>query len=183
MTTERRPTRPILVLVVVAVVAAIAIIGWVRVGPGGTGNGSTDIAKGSVVPNVAGATLDGQPFDLAALRGKPVILNFWGPTCIPCRTEFPLLAAKAVEHAASGLSIVGVLMFDPVDQAKTFVADHGATWPTVVDPNGAIKDAYRVLLRPQTYFIDRAGILRSIQFGEVTDADFERQFALIAGGG
>ena len=42
--------------------------------------------------------------------------------------------------------------------------------------------AYRVVARPQTYFIDRDGILRSIQIGELTDADFERQYALIAGG-
>jgi hypothetical protein len=41
--------------------------------------------------------------------------------------------------------------------------------------------AYRVLGRPQSYFIDANGILRSIQIGYLTDADFERQFALIAG--
>ncbi len=138
---------------------------------------------GSAVPNVAGATLDGSKADLAALRGRPVILNFWGPTCIPCREEMPLLAEKATSHAADGLVILGVLMFDPVEQAREFAARYGGSWQTVIDPDGAIRTAYHVNGRPQTYFIDRAGILRSIQLGPLTDADFERQLAAIAGGG
>jgi hypothetical protein len=50
----------------------------------------------------------------------------------------------------------------------------------VVDPDKAIKTAYRVVARPQTYFVDRSGVIRSIQIGELTDADFERQYARIA---
>ena len=69
------------------------------------------------------------------------------------------------------------------ETAAAFIADEGATWATVTDPNEAIKNAYRVVARPQSYFIDRDGILRSIQIGEVGDADFERQFDLIKGGG
>ena len=60
------------------------------------------------------------------------------------------------------------------------MSQYGATWPTVVDPDKAIKGAYRVVARPQTYFVDRAGVIRSIQVGELTDADFERQYAKIA---
>ena len=100
---------------------------------------------------------------------------------MPCRNEFPLFKAKLTQHAADGLVVVGILMADPPDQARTFIADEGATWATVTDPNGAIKGAYRVAVRPQSYFIDRAGILRSIQIGEVRDEDFERQFGLISG--
>jgi hypothetical protein len=50
----------------------------------------------------------------------------------------------------------------------------------VIDPDRAIKAAYRVAARPQTYFVDRGGILRSIQVGGLTDAEFERQYAQIA---
>jgi cytochrome c biogenesis protein CcmG/thiol:disulfide interchange protein DsbE len=132
------------------------------------------------VPDVAGITLDGSALRLADLRGRPVIVNFWGPSCVPCRTEFPLLRAKLAEHAASGLAIIGVLTDDPPEPARDFVRDFGATWPTVIDPDRSIKAAWRVAARPQTYFVDRAGILRSIQVGELTDADFERQLALIA---
>ena len=47
-------------------------------------------------------------------------------------------------------------------------------------PDKAIKSAYRVAARPQSYFVDRTGVIRKIQVGELTDADFEREYALIA---
>jgi cytochrome c biogenesis protein CcmG/thiol:disulfide interchange protein DsbE len=75
---------------------------------------------------------------------------------------------------------VGVLTDDPEEPARQFVAEYHATWPTVVDPNAAIKRNYRVVARPHSWFIDRDGILRSQQIGELTDADFERQYARIA---
>ena len=121
-----------------------------------------------------------RPFDLAALRGRPVIVNFWGPSCVPCRDEFPQFLAKLAEHQADGLAIVGVLTDDPEQPARDFIAEYGATWPTVVDPDKSIKTAYRVAARPQTYFVDAQGILRSIQIGQANDADFERQYAQIA---
>ena len=99
---------------------------------------------------------------------------------MPCREEFPLLAAKAAAHADDGLVIVGVLTDDPPEPARRFVADYGATWPTVEDPDKALKAAYKVVGRPQTYFIDRGGIVRSVQIGELREADFDRQFAAIA---
>jgi cytochrome c biogenesis protein CcmG, thiol:disulfide interchange protein DsbE len=170
--------RPIGLLLAVAALTTLAVIGIVVA----TRPGASGIAKGQPVPNVAGSTLDGQPFDLATLRGHPVVINFWGPSCVPCRTEFPLLAAKVREHAADGLVIVGVLTDDPPDGARAFVSQYGATWPTVIDPGAAIKSAYQVVARPQSYFVDRAGTLRSIQIGEVRGADFERQYAAIAGG-
>lgn len=128
-------------------------------------------------------TLDGAPLDLAALRGRPVIVNFWGPSCIPCRDEFPLFRAKLGQHATDGLAIVGVLMDDQPAPARDFIAEYGATWPTVDDPSKAMRTAYRVAARPQSYFIDRAGILRAIQVGQLTDAEFEKHYALITGAG
>jgi cytochrome c biogenesis protein CcmG/thiol:disulfide interchange protein DsbE len=117
---------------------------------------------------------------LASLRGRPVIVNFWGPSCVPCRDEFPLFKAKLQEHGDDGLAIVGVLTFDPPAPARDFIAEMEATWPTVDDPDGSIRRAYRVAARPQTYFIDATGILRAIQIGEVTEVDFERHYATIA---
>ena len=49
----------------------------------------------------------------------------------------------------------------------------------MIDPDKSIKTAYRVAARPQTYFVDGSGVIRAIQVGELTDADFERSFAKI----
>jgi cytochrome c biogenesis protein CcmG/thiol:disulfide interchange protein DsbE len=173
--------RPIVLGVFVALVVSAGVVAFVALTRPGS-DGSAGIERGKPAPEIAGTTLDGASFRLADLRGRPVIVNFWGPTCVPCRDEFPLFKTKLAEHEADGLALVGVLMADPPDLALTFMADQGATWPTVVDPEGAIKGDYRVVARPQTYFIDRDGILRGIQIGEVRDADFERNYALIAGG-
>jgi cytochrome c biogenesis protein CcmG/thiol:disulfide interchange protein DsbE len=172
--------RPILIALAVAAAVTLAVLGVVAVSRSGQGGGDT-IEKGKLAPDIAGTTLDGTPFRLADLRGRPVIINFWGPTCVPCRTEFPLLKSKLAAHGADGLVVIGVLTADPPDLARTFIAQQGAAWATVTDPGEAIRHAYRVVARPQTYFIDRAGILRSIQIGEVQDADFERQYGLISG--
>lgn len=172
--------RPIVLGLAIAIAAALAVLAVALVGRPGRDPGT--IARDAPAPAISGATLDGGELSLADFRGRPVVINFWGPTCVPCRDEFPLLKAKLDEHAADDLAVIGILMADPPDLARTFVAEQGATWPTVVDPDGAIKGAYRVALRPQTYFVDRDGILRSIQIGELREPDFERQYALIAGG-
>ena len=138
---------------------------------------------GNPAPAIAGTTLDGAAFDLASLRGRPVIVNFWGPSCVPCRDEFPLFKTKLAAHGGDGLALVGVLMDDGPDAAKAFIAEYRATWPTVLDPDGAIRTAYRVAARPQSYFIDRAGVLRKIQVGQVTEADFAADYALISAPG
>jgi cytochrome c biogenesis protein CcmG/thiol:disulfide interchange protein DsbE len=170
------PRRPILLALLVAVVTAAGFIWLVRSGQGA----GPHAAVGDSAPTIAGTTLDGTALDLASFAGKPVLINFWGPSCVPCRNEFPLFEAKLAQHSGEGLTVVGVLTDDPVEPARDFVAQYGATWPTVVDPAKTIKTAYRVAARPQTYFVDGTGVIRSIQVGELTDADFERQFAKIA---
>ena len=55
---------------------------------------------GEAAPPVVGETLDGAPFDLASLRGHPVVLNFWGSWCVPCREEFPLLLDRVTRLQA-----------------------------------------------------------------------------------
>jgi cytochrome c biogenesis protein CcmG/thiol:disulfide interchange protein DsbE len=169
--------RPILLALLLAGLTTAIVLLFVRVTQDGAAQRA---AVGETAPGIVGTTLDGAPFDLAAMRGRPVIVNFWGPSCVPCRDEFPLLAAKLAAHHADGLVIVGILTDDPPEPARDFIAEYGAAWPTVVDPDKAIKTAYRVAARPQTYFIDRSGVIRSIQVGEVTEADFERQYARIA---
>jgi cytochrome c biogenesis protein CcmG/thiol:disulfide interchange protein DsbE len=156
------------------------IVGVSLLAPGPIGQ-SNPIEKGKPAPEFAGTTLDGAPLALADLRGRPVIINFWGPSCLPCRDEFPLFLAKLAEHRSDDFAIVGVLMGDAPAPARDFIAAYGATWPTVDDPDGSIRAAYRVIARPMTFFIDQAGILRGYQIGQVIDTEFERQYALISG--
>lgn len=137
---------------------------------------------GEPAPEVRGTTLDGSTFDLASLRGRPVIVNFWASWCIPCREEFPLFADRLAAHAGDGFAIVGVTFRDDPGAARAFVGAMGASWPTVVDPDGAIAARYGVVAPPMTFFIARDGVIRSRQVGQLTGEDFDRQYTAIVGG-
>ena len=176
---SRRPVLVALALAVVATVVIVGVVAVVRPKPAGTNPG---ISKGAPAPAITGTTLDGTSFDLASLRGRPVIVNFWGPSCVPCRDEFPLFTQELAAHEADGLAIVGILTYDGPDDARAFIAQYGATWPTVQDPTGAIRTTYRVVGRPQSYFIDRDGVLREISVGQVTEQLFATDYGLISGG-
>ena len=171
------PRRPILLALALAVITTVGVVAFVALTrSGGEGGG----LEGKPAPPISGQTLDGETISLADLRGSPVVVNFWGPSCVPCRSEFPLFKEKLAEHEADGLTVLGVLMSDPPEPARDFVAEYGATWPTVDDPDRSIKSSWRVAARPQTYFVDAEGVIRAIQIGEVRDADFERLYAKIA---
>ena len=92
----------------------------------------------------------------------------------------PLLRDELAKHSADGLAIVGVIFKDRADAARGFAQSFGATWPSALDPDAAIAKAYRVVAPPQSYFIDRKGILRSIQIGEILQSDFDAQYPAIA---
>ena len=149
-------------------------------GPATTSGAPAHAEPGFAAPPIVGTTLDGKPFDLAAYRGRPVIVNFWASWCGPCQAEFPEFTKVLADHAADGLAIVGVIYQDSASAAESFASSHGGTWPDVVDPNGALAAAYTVVAPPQTYFMDRSGILQSRQIGgPITDADLARQLAAI----
>jgi cytochrome c biogenesis protein CcmG/thiol:disulfide interchange protein DsbE len=125
--------------------------------------------------------LDGNPISLEELRGRPVIVNFWASWCGPCRREFPLLTSAAAAHQAEELAVVGIVFRDGSEAARSFMASMGATWPTAIDPGEAVATRYGIVWPPDTFFIDRDGVVVRRQIGELSAADLERGLAQILG--
>jgi peroxiredoxin len=179
----------LVVLVVVAVVlpAAAALLDRrqpaTRLEPG-TPPSSAPPAAQSYPPDTPAPALrlpglDGGQVDLAALRGRPVVVNFWATWCEPCVREFPLLRQAAAGHRADRLAVVGVLTSDRPAAARDFVGAYGATWPVGLDPAATTAGRWGAVGLPHTYFVRPDGTLASHQLGELTRPALDRQLALI----
>ena len=116
---------------------------------------------GGPAPGFASKRVDvsGKTLDLASLRGKPVVLNFWASWCGPCKGEATTLENAWQKYKSKGVVFVGVDYHDVTGDARRFLARHDITYPTVQDGSGAIADRYGVSAVPETYFIDRSGRL------------------------
>jgi cytochrome c biogenesis protein CcmG/thiol:disulfide interchange protein DsbE len=136
-------------------------------------------AVGSAAPDFVLADLDGNPLRLEDLRGRPVVLNFWASWCGPCVEEFPLLRDAAAQHADQSLAVVGIVVRDRSEAARDFMLRNGATWPAAMDPGERVASAYGILGPPETYFIDRDGVIAARQFGPVTEESLRAQLATI----
>jgi cytochrome c biogenesis protein CcmG, thiol:disulfide interchange protein DsbE len=136
---------------------------------------------GRQAPDLRLQTLNGDQLDLAALRGRPLVVNFWATWCEPCVREFPLLRQAAADHRADRLVVLGVLTGDRPDAAREFVRRHGATWPVGIDTTARTAAAWGAVGLPQTFFVRPDGTLASHQLGELTPAGLDRQLNEILG--
>jgi cytochrome c biogenesis protein CcmG, thiol:disulfide interchange protein DsbE len=134
---------------------------------------------GRQAPALRLATLDGRRVDLAALRGRPVMVNFWATWCEPCTREFPLLRRAAADHRADRLTVVGVLTGDRPGEGRAFVRRHGGGWPVGVDKDGRAAAAWGAAGLPHTFFVRPDGTLASHQLGGLTRAGLDGQLSEI----
>jgi cytochrome c biogenesis protein CcmG/thiol:disulfide interchange protein DsbE len=114
--------------------------------------------------------IDGQRVVSEDLRGRVVIVNFWASWCFECIAEHQVLL-EAQHRYGADLAIVGVLYQDRPQDALAFLARHGdGRWPNLVDEEGRVAIDYGVTGVPESFFLDRSGVVRYKQFGAVTAA-------------
>jgi cytochrome c biogenesis protein CcmG/thiol:disulfide interchange protein DsbE len=120
-------------------------------------------------PSIAGRTAEDFAFDLAGkpshlsdLKGKVVVLNFWGSWCEPCVEEIPSLDRLQRRIASRNGVVLGVAADEDPAAFQKFLRDQVVTFPTYRDPatkenRSAIALSYGTSMVPETYIIDRHG--------------------------
>jgi cytochrome c biogenesis protein CcmG, thiol:disulfide interchange protein DsbE len=118
-------------------------------------------APGQPAPPLVAAELDGRTFDLAAERGRVVIVNFWASWCGPCRAEMPLLNRFYLAHRAEGLTLVGVSVDDRHDRNAVAQIMRQFSYPAVLAATARTNGFGPPLAVPMTWIIDRQGVVRA----------------------
>ncbi len=103
--------------------------------------------------------LEGGRFSLKGQNGQPVVVNFWSTWCQPCKIEHPILLDAARIYQPMGVRFVSVLYQDDAAKARVYLRKNGSEWPTLVDPGGRTAISYGVAGVPETFFIDRNGVV------------------------
>ena len=115
------------------------------------------------VPDLAGGTLE-----LAQLRGKVVLLNFWASWCKPCEAEMADLQALHTELAPRGFTVIGLNEGEEPGRAAEFLRAKAITFPNGVDSDMAVTRRYQIFGLPNSFVIDGNGVVADHVVGPLT---------------
>lgn len=134
------------------------------------------ISTGVPAPDIDLETLTGGRVKLSSLRGRPVVLTFWGTWCPPCRDEFPVLVDAHRRHKDDGLEILAVNQRDQelsTRDVEAFAAEYGVDFPVALDPRGRTRRSFKLVALPTTIFVDSTGTIRTVHSGPISPRQLE----------
>jgi cytochrome c biogenesis protein CcmG/thiol:disulfide interchange protein DsbE len=130
------------------------------------------VQPGDTIPNFTLPLFEGYEYagkseiKLSDFRGKVVVLNFWASWCKPCEQEAAELQQAWEFYEPSGNVIfLGADYVDTEPEARVYLQKYGITFPNGPDMGTRISQLFRVAGVPETYFIDKTGVLRYVQVG------------------
>jgi len=139
-------------------------------------DGASQLENCGPAPDIKGIeawlnTPGNKPIDLASLRGRVVLIDFWAYSCINCQRAIPHVVGWYQAYKNSGFEVIGVhtpeYAFERVtDNVASGAADLGITYPVALDNNYSTWTNYRNRYWPAEYLIDAKGVVRHIKFGE-----------------
>jgi thiol-disulfide isomerase/thioredoxin len=132
-------------------------------------------ARAPFAPDFSFMTVQNQTVSNAALRGKVVLMDFWGTWCPPCRESVPALRELNKKYAGKPFQLVSVSSDDDEDVWKTFIKSERMDWSQYIDLQGRVLHSFKVESFPTFVVLDKDGVIRFRQSGEgpTTEADLE----------
>lgn len=138
--------------------------------------------KGQAAPAFEMKVINGEgSLTLEALRGRPVIMNFWASWCGPCAIEHPVLewGARSLGHRAQ---FIGVVFEDTEANALRYLARNGSSFPQLLDERGQVAVDFGATGVPETYFIDAEGRIVDKHVGPISQMELVQRVEQLSGG-
>ena len=164
--------RRLLFLLPVVLVVILLAIFWRGLDPDRDPSALPSALIGKPMPTPVMPGLDGE-FELTYFKGQPLLINFFASWCLPCRAEHPLLDKIAKER---GIRVVGIAYKDTPEDARRYLDELGNPYAMIgTDESGRTGIEFGLTGVPETYVIDREGIVRYRLAGPITPQNFEDQ--------
>jgi cytochrome c biogenesis protein CcmG/thiol:disulfide interchange protein DsbE len=178
----RRPAHPVRLVIGAAAVAVALVVAVLVSGLGRSSVFDPVAVLGRPAPADVLPALNGGRIDLADLRGKAVLVNFWNTWCQPCQQEAPALAGFTARHADDpSFVMVGVVHDDTTDAVTRWVGTHDIAWQVALDPGNRAALDFGTTGQPETYAISPTGVIVGKRAGPASVDDLERLLALARG--
>lgn len=126
---------------------------------------------GKKAPDFILQTLNGKIVTLQSMAGSPVLINFWATWCGPCLQEHPALSVAEKKFSKLGIKILGVVYQDSKENVSQYLKETGDPTTPLFDPQSKMAIDYGVGGVPETFFVDRKGIIRE-KFSGVLTLDY-----------
>ena len=132
-------------------------------------------ARSPFAPDFSFTTEQKQSLTNDSLRGKVVLLDFWGTWCPPCRESVPMLRDLNKRYSGKAFQLVGVSSDEDLDVWKTFIAEQKMDWSEYIDLEGRVLESFKVDSFPTYVVLDKDGVIRFRQsgIGPTTQGDLQ----------
>ncbi len=153
-----------------SLLAALVLAACDSTGTGGgaeSASGSSHELVGKPAPSFSVSTANGKgKVDIASLKGKVVVVDFWATWCGPCKESFPKLQELYTKYQSNGLEIVGLSEDDENQGIAEFGQAHGSVkFPIGWDNGKSIAGQYKPPTMPTSFVVDKNGIVRFAHVG------------------
>lgn len=148
------------IFLILVVVAAAVVAGWYFSGSEKQTTSFSLPTVGSEAPDFELIDTDGNVRTLSGVRGKVVLVNFWATWCPPCKAELPSMEELYRNYGKGDFEILAINIEDNGPAIMpAFLQNNPHTFPVLFDPELKAQRLYGVSMFPETFIVDKQGII------------------------